>query len=131
MTPIMENATEEEENDIILEGIEEKERVTVIQNNNEEFDFAGNMNKIMDDINGYDPKKISEEEDIISFPNFNINNKENEENIEDNINLINQELDEKINHKMQYYLFIASNIEGMISDKEKSEKSAENKENNP
>ena len=121
MTPIMENATEEEDNDIILEGIEGRE--TVIQNNNaDEFDFAGNMNKIMDDINGYDPKKISEEEDIISFPNFNINNKENEENIEDNINLINQELDEKINHKMQYYLFIASNIEGMISDKEKSEK---------
>ena len=104
---IIENAPEEEENDL-FEG-----RGTVIQNKiGEEFDFTNNIIK---DINEFHESIIPEEDDnIINFPGFNYN-KENEDND------INKEIDDMINHKMQYYLFIARIIEEIIKDKNKSE----------
>ena len=107
MAIIVENAPEEEENDL-FEG-----RATVIQKNiGEEFDFTNN---IINGINEYHESIIPEEDDsIIYFPNYN-HIKENESN-ESNI-----ETDDKINHKMQYYLFLTTIIEEILEDKEKSE----------
>ena len=107
MAIIMENAPEEEENDL-YDG-----RETVIQNNiGEEFDFTNN---IINEINEYHQSIIPDEnDDIINFPNYNpIKEKKD--------NLINIETDDNINHKMQYYLFIATIIEETMKNKEKSE----------
>ena len=111
MSVILENAPEEEENDL-FDG-----RGTVIQNNTgEEFDLTANiMNNF---INMHHQKFINEEinyNNIISFPNFQlIKEKDDKEN-----NYIEKDLDDKINHKMQYYLFITTIIEDIIKNKEK------------
>ena len=111
MSVILENAPEEEENDL-FDG-----RGTVIQNNTgEEFDLTANiMNNF---INMHHQKFINEEinyNNIISFPNFQlIKEKDDKEN-----NYIEKEIDDKINHKMQYYLFITTIIEDIIKNKEK------------
>ena len=101
---IIENSPEEEENDLF------DKRENIIQNNNEkEFDLANN---IINNINEYNENIIPEEkENIINFPNLN-----NIKGIEDNC----KEIDDKINHKMQYYLFIATIIEDIIKNKNKS-----------
>ena len=102
MQIIIENAPEEEENDL-FDG-----RGTVIQNNiGEEFDFTNN---IMKGINELQNNIVSEEEDnIINFPNFYPN-----EEKEDNDSI--KEEDDTVNHKMQYYLFIAMIIEDIMTE---------------
>ena len=102
---ILENAPEDEENDL-FEG-----RGTVIQNKiGEEFDFTNNIIK---DINEFHESIIPEEDyNIINFPSF-VYNKEKEDN---DINK-EPEIDDMINHKMQFLLFIAKIIEEIMKDK--------------
>ena len=106
---ILENAPEDEENDL-FEG-----RGTVIQNKiGEEFDFTNNIIK---DINEFHESIIPEEDyNIINFPSF-VYNKEKEDN---DINK-EPEINDMINHKMQFLLFIAKIIEEIMKDKNKSE----------
>ena len=104
MEIIMENAPEEEENDL-NEG-----RGTVIQKNiGEEYDFTDN---IMNDINEYHQSIIPKEEPIINFSNFN-------ESKEKEFNDKSEDVDDNINYKMQYYLFIIIIIQEIIKKKEK------------
>ena len=122
MSIIPEKDKEEEEIDI-FDG-----RGTVIQRNDGgDYDFASNFmnninkglhlnlegindNKFIDDINKY----MDIDEDVISFPNFN----EQEEN---NENITKEENEEKVNLKSQYYLFLALVLEEILGNKEKSE----------
>ena len=102
MAIILENAPEEEENDL-YEG-----RGTVIQKNiGEEYDFTSN---IMNDINEYHQNIIPEDEPIINFSNFN----ESKE-----IELNEEEIDDSINYRMQYYLFIAIIIQEITKKRKK------------
>ena len=104
MAVIMENSPEEEENDLF------DRRENIIQNNDEEeFEVANNLTNI---INKYHRNIWPEENgDIINFPNY-YNIKEKEENY--------KEINDNINLKLQYYLFIALIIEEIMKDINKS-----------
>ena len=116
---------EEEAEEVNLIG-----RETVIQKNDgEDYDFSKNimdnmvtgLNLNLEDLsdnklnNGELDKYLVNDEDIISFPNLN-------EEINENNNNTTQPNDEIVNHKTQYYLFIAFILEDILEDKEKSEK---------
>ena len=132
MSIIPEFDREEEVDDVGFDG-----RGTVVQKNvSGDYDFATNfMNKISGlhlNLEGINENKENEmnkyiiiDEDIISFPNLNDKNSE----INDNHNNINTE-EEQINHKLQYYLFIALILEDILPDKKKSEELFEEINNN-
>jgi len=105
-------------------------RETVIQKNvGGDYDFSKNiidnmvteLNLNLEDLNdnklnnGELDKYLVIDEDIISFPDLN-------EEINENNNDTTQPNDEIVNHKTQYYLFIAFILEDILEDKEKSEK---------
>ena len=121
---IPENDKEEEENDLIFDG-----RGTVIRKDDAgDFDFASNlMNNISYglqlNLDGINDNKLMDnnimvDEDIISFPNF----KDQDENNDNSINEIKTENDEKVNHKSQFYLFIALILEEILENNEKANK---------
>ena len=129
MSIIIEKNKEDEEDDI-YDG-----RGTVIQKNiGGDYDFATNFNNMvqglhldLDNINENKYKELGKDkyiivdEDIVSFPDFN---EENEEINNDN------EKEENINLKSQYYLFIALILEDIYADKKKSEELIEKINNN-
>ena len=123
MSIIPENDKEEEdnENNEVFDG-----RETMIQKNSiGDYDFASNfMNNINTglhlNLDGIDDNKFTQgeldkyimvDEDIITFSNINDENNNNDGGVED----------DKVNHKSQYYLFVALILEGILEDKEKSD----------
>ena len=127
MDIIPENDKEEEDNDY-FDG-----RETMIQKNTVgDYDFASNLMKNMNvglplNLEGINDSKFTddelkkyylEDEDIITFENIN------EENNNNDIK------DDKVNHKSQYYLFIALILEEILENKEKSDELIEIINNN-
>ena len=134
---------EEEENEI-CDGFDGRE--TVIQKNvGGDYDFASNFMNNMNmglqlNLEGINDNKFNDgegeldkyiivDEDIITFPNF-----EEKENNEDSINKKEKEKEEQqkeeINLKSQYYLFVALILEDILDNKEKSDELIQEIKNN-
>ena len=121
MQIIPEKDKEEEDNDLIFDGRETVVRKNDIGDYNFENNIINNINGIhlnLYNINDNNELNNLVDEDIISFPNF----KEQEEFIENSIGEIKKESEEKVNHKTQYYLFIALILEEILENEEKTKK---------